>query len=1097
MLIIRFITRSIWYFRKQHLALFAGTVIATAALTGALMLGDSVRYSLVSLVDLRLGKTGYVITSGPRFMRSQLAGDMGSTFHASAASLLIFRGMAIHSGTDLRLNSVQVVGIDSCFSLFPIKKLPVLEPGEALLSANTATRLDLKIGDMLLLRVETMDLIPRNAIFSPEKDGSAAIRLTVAGITNDSTLGRFSLRNNQMAPFNIFISREFLAHQLQLDSLSNAILLAANPKNELQASEIRSVLKSAWQLQDASLRISKAERSDFYDLASTRVFVDDTVAAILSEHQLPYTKILTYLVNHIQLGRKQTPYSFVTASSSSLVSQNPGNGVVINRWLADDLNAHPGDTMEMGYFIMGPLRNLSTSSSEFVITKIIPNDSSMLARNLMPAIPGLSEAGSCRDWNSGVPIDFKQIRDKDEKYWNEYKGSPKAYISYEAGKAIWNNNFGNCTALRFNSRDITPDSLKSIVLSNLDPGDVGIELIPIRQAGQFSAYNSVDFGQLFLYLSFFIITGGLVLIILIHALNSETRTRESAVLAGLGFNRRMITGMRIKESLPVLLAGGFAGALTGIVYNYGLLAGLNLIWNHAVHTDTLMEHIRPGTFFIGAASGIVLSLATTTWVTWKNLNNPVSGLLKDYRGNMKSTATQGRNISGPAGFTLAGISIALVAYSLMASLFQHAGLFLLAGGLSLAGCIFIFDHFVRRSVQQKIPGMNIRRMAVINAGRNRGRSLAVIIILSLGVFAVMITGSYRRTFYGTEDLLKSGTGGYRLWAETTLSLAVDLNSPEGRNKLNLENENDLDRVHFIQLHALEGDDASCLNLNQVQKPRILGIPVSEFAGRNAFSFVTLVRGIDRRNPWAALGRYYGHNTYPAYADQTVIQYGLKKHPGDTLNFVNEKGKPFRIVLAGGLDNSIFQGSILVDEKVLLSQFPSLSGSKVILAEVPQTKQEQVVKILSNSLPDFGIDATSTSARLAVFNTVENAYLSVFMMLGGLGLLIGTVGLALVLLRNMLERRYELGLLTAIGFGKKDLIRLVFTEYFFLLLVGVLCGALSAFIAIMPSWLSPEFTLHAGFLAMLILAIVCSGSLWIYLGVRLILKQNLLAALKED
>ena len=67
--------------------------------------------------------------------------------------------------------------------------------------------------------------------------------------------------------------------------------------------------------------------------------------------------------------------------------------------------------------------------------------------------------------------------------------------------------------------------------------------------------------------------------------------------------------------------------------------------------------------------------------------------------------------------------------------------------------------------------------------------------------------------------------------------------------------------------------------------------------------------------------------------------------------------------------------------------------------------------------DLGADAMPTAQRLAEFHAVENTYLSTFQTLGGLGLLVGTIGLAAVLLRNVLERRRELALLRAVGYGR--------------------------------------------------------------------------------
>ena len=393
--------------------------------------------------------------------------------------------------------------------------------------------------------------------------------------------------------------------------------------------------------------------------------------------------------------------------------------------------------------------------------------------------------------------------------------------------------------------------------------------------------------------------------------------------------------------------------------------------------------------------------------------------------------------------------------------------------------------------------MTIPALAIRNAGRNHWRSLAVILILAIGIFIIVLTGAYRKTYYGSENIAQSGTGGYQLWAETSVPLPFDLNSPAGRKNLVYENESYLDSVHFIQFHSLEGDDASCLNLNQVKKPRILGISPDEFDRKQAFSFVNLAKGTSHDHPWKQLGNSNGNNIFSAFADQTVIQYGLKKSAGDTLSYVNEAGRIFGLRLAGALDNSIFQGNILVSDSILLSQYPSAGGTRFMLVNMPAGKQKQVAAILKNSLKDYGIEITPASARLAEFNSVENIYLTVFIILGGLGLVIGTLGLGIVLLRNMLERRHELALLQALGYRRRRIMLLVVFEYYFLLLSGMACGVVSAFIAIFPSLVSPAFTVQGGFLGMLLLLILISGAMWIYIPAWLALRAPLIPALRND
>jgi ABC-type antimicrobial peptide transport system permease subunit len=72
------------------------------------------------------------------------------------------------------------------------------------------------------------------------------------------------------------------------------------------------------------------------------------------------------------------------------------------------------------------------------------------------------------------------------------------------------------------------------------------------------------------------------------------------------------------------------------------------------------------------------------------------------------------------------------------------------------------------------------------------------------------------------------------------------------------------------------------------------------------------------------------------------------------------------------------------------------------------------------------------------------------MLGGLGLLLGTFGIAVVLLRNVLERRGELTLLSAVGFRRSAVRHLILLETASLIALGLLVGAATALVAVAPN-----------------------------------------------
>jgi len=120
-----------------------------------------------------------------------------------------------------------------------------------------------------------------------------------------------------------------------------------------------------------------------------------------------------------------------------------------------------------------------------------------------------------------------------------------------------------------------------------------------------------------------------------------------------------------------------------------------------------------------------------------------------------------------------------------------------------------------------------------------------------------------------------------------------------------------------------------------------------------------------------------------------------------------------------------------------------------------------------------------------------------MFLGALGILIGTIGLGIVLLRNILERKNELALLMATGFRKQQLFRLVFIENFFLLSAGLIIGIISAFIAIFPSLVSPAYIFPGLFILVLIVIIFINGVVWIYFPVRKSMKENLIISLRSE
>lgn len=1096
MSIFRLILNNISYYRKPYLAILAGTLVSTAVLTGALVVGDSVKYSLTLIAEMRLGNTKYALTTPDRFFRQQLSASLADSMHTPATALLQLEGLAVNNDKNTRINQVSVLGIDSCFWGFWNLQAQPIPDDEAIISRNTAEKLQLQPGDEFLLKVRKQTPAPGNAPFVAEKEPLVSIRLKVKSIAADEHMGRFSLKSNQTAPYSVFISSKLLAEKTDLVGMANQLLIAA-PNEDIQETAPDSILQKCWQTEDAGLLIKATPQPGIFEIRSKRIFIDEPTARAIQQ-SVPYSHaVLTYLVNEIAAKGNSTPYSFVSALDNNKLDL-ADNEIIINSWLANDLHIGAGDKLQLKYFKMGSLRKLTEDSSTFIVKNVLPVENVIFDRSLMPDFPGMSDAGNCREWETGAPVDLDKIRDKDEQYWNDFKGTPKAILSFKAGKKLWDNAFGNATAYRFASDSSAVADLKKLLAKNLLPAQNGLIFKDVSAEGKQAATHSTDFGELFLSLSFFIIVAALLLIALLFSLHAGSRITETAILSTLGFTKRNIAYLLAAESFMVVVTGSIAGTFAGIGYTKLLLLGLNTLWQDAVRTNMLQLHLSSATLFSGFIAGLLTAFVTLFTVLLNNLRKPLAAMVK---GNEPASKTHSRNAATLSVVFAAALFLTvvfLIAMPLTGHSAVSAANFLIAGAaLLISGILALNASLIKHKSTIQWQRKSVFGFVKRNLRYKRYRTIMAVSLLALGTFTVIVTGANRKTFYGSEKSVKSGSGGFAFWVESTVPILNDLNTDEGKEKYGLTGETTLENVRFVQMPSVDGNDASCLNLNQVLQPTILGIDAELFDSRQAFSFEQTDKSVSAQHPWLTLDEAFADDLIPAFADQTVITWGIQKKVGDTLLYTSESGKPLKIKLMGGLAGSVFQGHLLISARHLQKHFPSVAGSKTMLIDGSFSNQSAVSETLEYLFQDFGMVITPASQRLAEFNSVTNTYLSVFMLLSALGIIIGTIGLGIVLLRNVAERKTELALYQSLGFTKNLVFRIIFTENLIILFAGIAIGSVSAFAGIIPSLVSPAFHLPAATILVLLGIISANGIFWIYFPLRKALQRNPVGGLRNE
>ncbi|MCU0915635.1 MAG: ABC transporter permease [Planctomycetes bacterium] len=1104
----RLVARSLRFYWRTNLAVLLAVVVATGVLTGALAVGDSVRYTLGRTLEARLGKVQFASLPQGRFFRTALAGDLEKQLGGTVAPVLQVSGIVTNDDGSRRINRVQVLGVtDRFYAVGPGGRPLGKDPTEGIiLSEAVARRLGVGVGDEIVLRVEKPGLMPREVPLASDKDRTVAARLKVQAIADDAAFGRFDLQANQIAALNVFVPLSWLGERIEQPGRAN-MLVVAHLKTSFSTREMAAALQKAWRLADAGLELEHLPKQNVLELRSRRVFIDEPLAAEALRAGGGSAGVLTYFVNEVRLGDKATPYSMVAALDGANLADDE---IAVNQWLADDLGAKVGDAVDLAYFVIGPERKLREDQGRFKIARVVPLDDPVCDRTLMPAFPGLADVNNCRDWKPGIPVDLDKIRPEDEEYWNEHRGTPKAFISLAAGQARWRNQYGSLTAVRYPWREGLDRQIEQHLLSTIDPATVGLFLQPIRDRGLQASRGGTDFGSLFLGLSMFLIAAAVILTGLLFVFGVENRRSQAGMLMAVGWPARRVRRLLLAEGGLVALFGTVLGVGAGLLYTRLMVYGLATWWSGAIGGTDVHFDARGLTLLLGGLGGLLAALLAI-WLTLRRqatcparplLAGDAAASLGDIvkaegpgNGLPRRRLRPGRFGIGIAVAAFVGVAAVLLIAparggEALAGAFFGAGALLLIGTLALTGAVL---QIVAGSWDR--PMTSLQGLGLRSAGRRSGRSLAIAGLLACGVFMVVAVGANRRDPTKETHGRDSGTGGFALYGDASIPILSELGTAPGRDRLGLT-EQGLESIRAVQFRVREGDDASCLNLNRAQQPRLMGVRAEALKERGAFKFTATVRQ-GREEGWGLLQTDLGAGVIPAVGDYPTVFWGLGKNIGDELEYTDEMGRPFRVRIVGMLASSVLQGSLVIAEDEFLARFPSVDGYRVFLIDVPAEKADAATQTLTADLRDYGLLLTPTGERLAAFGSVENTYLSIFMVLGGLGLVLGSMGLGLVVLRNMLERRGELAMLRAVGFGRGRLRRMVFYEHWGLLLAGLACGVISAMVAVMPALQSPGAQVPYLSLATMVGGIALSGAVWVWLAGTLALQGRLLDALRHE
>jgi putative ABC transport system permease protein len=1084
--IFKLVIRTIRFYKKPVLYQVLIIALLSAVITGSLLTGSSVRSSLKRSATERLGNTGIFISSGTRYFDVSLAKRMQDSLRINCAGILELNGYCQNLSTQKEAFKTNFFAVNHDFFSFQGYDSLKIKQGEIAVNKRLADYLQLKPGDDLAIHFSEITDIPASAPFSPGKEVSTSIVLKVGIILDPVETGNFSLSISQITPMNIFVNLSDIESNSVNSLKINRLLL--DERSRYSISKISEILRQSLLPADIGIRIRKVKKTDQYELISDRIFIDDAITEDIRKLIPSSAPVLTYLGNRFIVGNRSTPYSFVSALPSSLYPEIcTGNRIIINSWMADDLKAKQGDTLKMYWYSPDSLNKLIERNQEFIIDRVVAMDGIWSDSLLMPDFPGISGSESCSDWDAGIPIRMNEIRPKDEDYWNKYRGTPKAFINYEKGKELWGNNFGPATAIRFQT-GVTGKEIASKLNGSLDPAETGFTITDIADESIKAADQSVDFGTLFLSLGFFLIVASIVLLSFAVSSYFDSKREHLHTYFALGFKSGWIKKLLFAETGIIALSGTFAGAFAGVLVNMLITKALNSVWKGAVQTDTLNAFFN----IVPIITGFVVTLVTMAIFMLTKINRYLKML------NRKEKVIH-KMPSRKLNFIFLFISLLLTAVFYLLSLIykgQELSYYFASGTFLLVTMVFFWrQFFIGNSTLKDNYIKRKKGLSRLYYSHYPSHAVTPILFIAAGIFAVFITGANRMNFNDKYLQRSSGTGGYLLWCETALPLKEDLNSASGRNTAGFDTEQ-LSGLSFVQARVSSGNDASCLNLNHIMSPPLMGIDPSDFIKKGSFSFANEISDKRIKDSWSFLNISSDQNIIYGIADQTVLEWGLKRKTGDTLILRAENGQPLRVIIAAGLQTSVFQGYVLIGMKNFMKYYPSVSGSTVMLADGDPALIDVYKNTLAERFGNSGIDIEKTTDRLAAFYEVTNTYLSVFGVFGVFGMITGIAGLGFVLLRNYNQRKREFALMLATGFPFKSIRRMILSEQVIILLAGVSSGIISAIVATLPS-IRGRADLPWMFLAGMVIAITLTGLITLFLSVRSISGESLTVSLRKE
>ncbi|MGA1793993.1 MAG: FtsX-like permease family protein [Thermoplasmatota archaeon] len=1023
--------------RTLPVALLASIIVAS------LSVGDGLLFMVEENTDANLSGVDLVVDI-PAYIDQDVIRDNlkeGQDHIVEYEMMVQLEGIAERSTGAVR-EGVRIMGpIDPEATMLGIAPaddgdlLPLVGRTDAYINSELAERLDIKVGDEILVTPYDLGSEQENLLgFSSSSNPKISVR--VADIIKDKGIGRYREDALSKTEPTVIVQYQYLTERLGRVGKVNKVLIDADDEVDRAGEHIERKLDSGLAIEDAGYKL---EAKDNRMILTNRDFFFHPEEVGLD----PDDGSLSYFVDGLSTESTKLSYSVVagitgadyrTGEDLSIYRPFERGRIYVTNWTMERMNLTEGESLRLSYRKVTELGTLVEEERFFTVSGMTGMTSDVAWAGWMPDLPGITEAPTCGDWDPSFEIDIDSLTDDDYEYWNLYRTTPKAFIRVEDAREMWGIVQGNTTLVILDRGSFSDSDLenRSRELSeHITLESVGGSIRNVRKEALDSSRAMLIFPGMFLTFGSIIMIGAMLVLYALFKDLAAKRSHEWGILRAIGISRKNLMIIGMFEAFYPIALGGAGGIPLGYLIGYLLNIGLGSAWSDSVEGAGVPFHISPQT--ISIALGVSLSLAfvlALISVLKEAMVAPIANLRdEDPKVSSMKGAVKLRTLAAALLLAIGGLVVLLLGSR--GSGMSSAGMFVLGSITASSGAGLILYVLVTRVSDRT----DLSLMVSSNLSRRPGKNP-----LSIAILSLMLTLALSLTFMGSlleEDVSSSYEeygGGFTWVVETAVPFRGDIDLPE---------------MEVSVLLSIGEEGGTCSNINAPYPPRLLGVEegfdqVSDFGlisrdGRFGSDKETW-RGLDERID----------RKVPILVDQNTLQWIYYESLGSEFKLDAEDGTELTLLVVGVLEPSVLTGTFVMAKSILKEEFPSSSKPTYFLISGDGGEEER--KMVSDAFSD-SLPKVQWVGDLARENLdYELSYLYLFRDFLVFGLVVAMTSAAIFTHARALSLKREVTTLRAIGVTRKRSIQYFLTENLVVFLIatsGSIIGSLASVVIFGP------------------------------------------------